>query len=437
MQTTLDAHSRPRPGAIHKNTGKVNPSVTKEKNKKQIAEQQGSLAGSEDGMLGADDAESTVGSASQRMILSTADGRAFLEEEALIDSDEGLDLDAMVSSLAQISLMNGMSATARSAMHSVALILEQLKSEHASGTLIKAMEERVDAMMAKTVEKVTESLKGTIDSTVAKLWAASTNMATSATQIAAMTTSYRDTLRSSTNASGGASPMGTRLAPRLQAREGVRARQVLLDVGMVNGSGVDMVRGGSIASLKERLDKALCRCSDGDSPAPHKTRVVSRLQNGGILMELDGTPAVDWFAQDNIWKQFLEGLPPGIVIKHRNFHVVVHYIPLTFRPEKEVDLREVEEANGLQMGDIVKARWCKLAARRSPRQTCGHAVFSFHSLEAANQVLTQGLFVCQKKVYAEKCKKEPLRCLKCQGWGHMARDCPALRDTCGTCAQHH
>ena len=73
-------------------------------------------------------------------------------------------------------------------------------------------------------------------------------------------------------------------------------------------------------------------------------------------MELDGTLAVDWFTQDNIWKQFLEGLPPGIVIKHHNFHVVVHYILLTFRPEKEVDLQEVEEANGLQTGDIVKAR---------------------------------------------------------------------------------
>ena len=223
-----------------------------------------------------------------------------------------------------------------------------------------------------------------------------------------ITTSYRDTLRSSPNALGGASPMGTWLAPRLQAREGVRARQVLLDVGMVNGSGADMVQGGSIMSLKEQLDEALRRCGDGDSPAPHKTRAVSRLQNGGILMELDGTPVVDWFVQDNIWKQFLEGLPPGIVIKHRNFHVVVHYIPLTFRLEKEVDLWEVEEANRLQMGNIVKARWCKPVARHSPRQTCGHAVFSFHLLEAANWVLTQGLFVCQKKVYAEKCKKEPL-----------------------------
>ena len=220
-QTLLDTHSRPRPGATQKITGTVNPSVTEENNKKWIAKRQGLLAGSEDGMPGVDEAESTIGGALQCTILSAADGKVFLEEEALIDSDEGLDLDAMVSSLIQISLMDGMSATARDAVCSVVPILVWLKLEPVSETLVRAMEKRVDVMMVKTVEKVTESLKGTIDSTVAELWAASTNMATSATQITATTISYRDALRSSLNAPGGASPMGTRLAPRLQAREGV------------------------------------------------------------------------------------------------------------------------------------------------------------------------------------------------------------------------
>ena len=52
-------------------------------------------------------------------------------------------------------------------------------------------------------------------------------------------------------------------------------------------------------------------------------------------------------------------------------------------------------------------------------------------------VLANSIFVCQKKVYAEKCKKEPLWCLKCHGWGHLAWDCTATSDTCGTCAQRH
>ena len=50
--------------------------------------------------------------------------------------------------------------------------------------------------------------------------------------------------------------------------------------------------------------------------------------------------------------------------------------------------------------------------------------------------LMEWLFV-RKRSMRRSAKKEPLRCLKCQGWGHLARDCSAATDTCGTCAQRH
>ena len=222
----------------------VNPGVTKEKNKKQVAEQQDSMSHSEDGLLDVDKDTSANGGASQCTISSVADGRVFLQREALIDSEEGLDLDDMVSTLVQISLMKGMSATARDVVQSVVLILVQLKLEPISETLVSAMEKRVDAMMAKTVKRVMESLKDTIDLTVTEIQAASTNMAISATQIAATTISYRDTLKSLLNALGGTNAMDIQLAPRLQAREGIQARQVLLDVGSGGWAwGGDAMRG--------------------------------------------------------------------------------------------------------------------------------------------------------------------------------------------------
>ena len=88
-------------------------------------------------------------------------------------------------------------------------------------------------------------------------------------------------------------------------------------------------------------------------------------------------------------------------------------------------------------GDIQRAWWIKPISRRSPTQTCGHVMLSFLSPETANDVLAHGLFICQKKVYMEKCKKEPLHCLKCHGWGHLACDCSAAFDMCGTCTQRH
>ena len=123
-------------------------------------------------------------------------------------------------------------------------------------------------------------------------------------------------------------------------------------------------------------------------------------------MELDSDSAAEWFAQGRIQQAFTQKLPHGISIKHRLYHTVVQFIPLSFWPEKESDLREVEEVNRIKMGDIVRARWIKPVTRRSPSQTCGHAVLVFSTLEAANEALAHGLFICQKKVYAKKCKKE-------------------------------
>ena len=101
-------------------------------------------------------------------------------------------------------------------------------------------------------------------------------------------------------------------------------------------------------------------------------------------------------------------------IKPWVFNIVVQFVPFMFRPEKDADLRELEQVNGLDDRAMMKARWIKPAARRSPSQTCSHMILSFSSPVPANDTLAYGLFICQKKVYAEKCKKEPLRCLMSQ-----------------------
>ena len=69
--------------------------------------------------------------------------------------------------------------------------------------------------------------------------------------------------------------------------------------------------------------------------------------------------------------------------------------------------------NGFDKGDVTKGRWIKPVARCSPSQTCRHLILSFSCPIPANSILSYGLVICHKKVYAEKCKKEPLRCLKC------------------------
>ena len=117
--------------------------------------------------------------------------------------------------------------------------------------------------------------------------------------------------------------------------------------------------------------------------------------------------------------------------------MVVQFVPLHFKPEREVEIQQVEEANAIEAGSILHARWIKLPYRRAPDQTCGHIIFVLSKPDTANKVLNNGLVICQKHVYAEKCKKEPTRCLKCHGWGHLSYDCKQPYNTCGTCMGRH
>ena len=116
----------------------------------------------------------------------------------------------------------------------------------------------------------------------------------------------------------------------------------------------------STATLKSKFNKAL---QDSHDTGKFRIRAVTRLRNGGVLMELGSNEAVTWFAEAPVHERFLGNIHPAASIKPRLYHVVVQFVALTFRPDRDTDLREVKEANSIDMGDIVRARWIKPPAR--------------------------------------------------------------------------
>ena len=86
------------------------------------------------------------------------------------------------------------------------------------------------------------------------------------------------------------------LAPRLLAREVIRVRQVLIDIAPNPASGAVPFAQESAAALKEKVDKAVLDCHEDGDPPPSKTRAVTRLRNGGILLEFVSDAAAARFA---------------------------------------------------------------------------------------------------------------------------------------------
>ncbi|KAI6026580.1 hypothetical protein PISMIDRAFT_73459, partial [Pisolithus microcarpus 441] len=72
-----------------------------------------------------------------------------------------------------------------------------------------------------------------------------------------------------------------------------------------------------------------------------------------------------------------------------------------------------------------------------PGQHVAHALLHIENALVANCLLRDGLYVYCMKLLPKKDKREPVCCVKCQHWGHIAHDCMAALDACSACRGPH
>jgi hypothetical protein len=147
--------------------------------------------------------------------------------------------------------------------------------------------------------------------------------------------------------------------------------------------------------------------------------------------------AAEWIQHSDVELEFTVLFHPEATLKPRQFAILAPHTPLTFDPNNENHLREVEKANGLSRNIIAKARWIKPSYRRKAEQRVAHATIIMSNAKEANKCIRDGLTICGVKVYPSKLKQEPTQCMKCRKWGHFAADCTDTKDTCGTCSGDH
>jgi hypothetical protein len=72
-----------------------------------------------------------------------------------------------------------------------------------------------------------------------------------------------------------------------------------------------------------------------------------------------------------------------------------------------------------------------------PTQSCSHLIISFSAPDTANRAILNRLIICSKRVTVQKCKREPLHCLKCHSWNHVTAECGKPTDVCRTCGSNN
>ena len=271
-------------------------------------------------------------------------------------------------------------------------------------------------------------VKTTTQATISEIKSASTMLTESSTQMATMTTLYCDVLKSMTTSHVAMVPS---LDSRVCMREGMKARQVLVDTltpdqqlhWLANNAQLVMMANEALHSMEH--------------PPTHQFMGVRLLNNGRLRLEMDSEAAASWLSQPDNRADFLGQVTLDTALKPHTYSLVVQFVPHQFRPDDEARLHDIKEANMLPRNTILHAHRIKLAYCRASDQMCRHILVVMTRPKDANSVLTNGIIICQKRVYTEKCKKEPTRCLKCHGWGHMSYDCQQPFNTWWMCVGHH
>lgn len=273
--------------------------------------------------------------------------------------------------------------------------------------------------LTKNTEGINMAAKG-IEDKVTKV-----NDAT--TQIASTTKTYRDALRAQPS-----QPLGTMVDLRLKDDLERKAKQILV---VVHG---DALSGKSLMEIQSKAEEAIAEMADElDRPDKVEIETVSTTRTKAILLQLSTKQAADWLRDPFIESKFTAKFAKDSMFVDRLYSIIVPRTPITFDPQAVSHLREVEESNNLDPRTIKKARWIKPINRRREGQTHAYAVLSLTAPSTANQLIRKGITICGVKTTPFKMKHEPLQCMRCRRWGHIAAQCLDTVDTCGACGEGH
>lgn len=121
----------------------------------------------------------------------------------------------------------------------------------------------------------------------------------------------------------------------------------------------------------------------------------------------------------------------------RSFNVLAKFMPIDlFNPDNEEHVNELREENCWDKNMLLKAKWVKAAEKRNPGQTHAHLLLTFADGSETNALLLGRGFISYHglRISVDKDKRIPMRCAKCQHYGHQAKDC-SREATCGRCGE--
>jgi hypothetical protein len=414
--------------------------------------------------------------ASTGPVASVKDAYAWLETKGWMLSSEQYSKSKLAEILFSVALAFKLPPEADTAIRSVAYIVRDRAEEELAGSLSEKLIDKITDRISTPIDKLLESIttaKSFFDATsqqqatelislqesakqnyeVAKSLAETSEKLNQASISRSLSDSAWPPLSapnpSTSQAIHPASLLHARNAtsanPQVLQRVALASKQLLIEYGPLEENEEPRVKSiEAQRDLRQTFNDWIDNCTippDGEAPPPpsRAIRSVSIFDKPAMLLEFESSESKDGFVKLCDKNPFLlQEISPKARIRPRTFPVIFRFVPCQgqFDPSNDAHLRIIEQENDLADGSIVSASWCKRPERRSPNQATATLKVACISPETANKLLTGRIRVEDHLVNVRKDMRIPVRCVKCQEYGHIQDACIGA-GKCSNCASEH
>ena len=384
-------------------------------------------------------------------IKNATEARSHLTAKNWLYPGEAISLEILARTLFSVIAESKLQPPQANVLAAVAYLITDQIEEGIAHTIGNALTKRLlDSLIPVTaniqnnleqhIQSITDSAKTYADITE-KLQSTQEKLEETAQRVNANTRTYSQVAATTPNTLPANSlpvpPNVSYSQIQIRNRAEIKRRQVLIDFDRTEDMNLETM---DEATLTRKTTDALSTIWAA-APEPKishpKLKATTLMRNGGLLLELDSSEAAEWLKGDDIRGRFLTNIGSGANIKNRTYQVIVQFVPIQFNPEDNQHLRDYESFNGLPTGSILKAEWIKPVSDRKRNQRVATMRVYHRDALSVNKILSEGASVLGKRTVPKKPKKEPIRCLNCQTFGHERRDCKASDPSCARCAGAH
>ncbi|PPQ86443.1 hypothetical protein CVT25_008103 [Psilocybe cyanescens] len=365
------------------------------------------------------------------VIKGSKDGRVFLKKrQLLVPEGHPLTMAMAGSCLHQVmELLPNVPLLVMQGMRALAYLMEDADQEEATQTYHNGFNSELEFFMSE----LTQLIKHTQTKVDAKLEEISKVTEDLAKSVRTLELQRRNTMLEPVQILGQPSysqilsQLPTSTSPKMLARHGIRWCQLMLKGIRSNSS----IEGLGDHEICDKLNRAL---KESELAEIHLCSATKQ-RNGGLLVEFDLDYGAAWGRKGENIAKICQTIGKGVEMQKRSYQLIAKFVPLSVEPGDPNFIGKVEESNRMEAGVITSMRWAKAVERQKANQKWAHIILSTDNVNKANQIIALGIYIANKKVTVEKCKVDPIRCMKCQGYNYYAKDCSAVGDICGQCSE--